>query len=173
MSKSIVIIRAVLLVGLAAAFFYQFKLTEEDKKAASLREIEQNTPHGTLPEKLLLSAANPQCLAEKLQQNPSRKKVLVLFFSACEGCVDEIRKMKKRATQNKQYWYILVSSEDANTLAAFREQHQLNDDENFCLLQVSDENLRKIFKRETYPTLLLYDEKNKFVKQLVGLTEVK
>jgi thioredoxin-related protein len=99
--------------------------------------------------------------------------LLVLFDSECEGCKIEIEMLKRDRLRLQDYNLILVSTQKIADIKSFIEKENLKEYSNMYFAKTEISVLSKYIKVISYPSILIYDKKNTFVKGFRGSTETE
>lgn len=121
----------------------------------------------SFPEVTLIDKYNNQ-IQTKLFTLSKSKKIIVLFSSTCEHCLNQIKYIEDLSSKLEDYDILFISIEPMRNLLENDTIASKSKYLNFYHVSIDD--LIKNFGTVTFPTIYIYDETNVLQKKILGET---
>jgi len=101
------------------------------------------------------------------------KLVLIHFNSTCEHCQEEARSILTSASSFNNASLIFISTESLTDINTFESQWHLMQLKNIAVVKMNAEDLYHSFGVIAVPSIYIYNEDKKLVKEFRGETKVE
>lgn len=167
MKKGLLIGIGILLLVLAAGFFYFNKNDQKQEQTAPMA-VEPNT-RNDLPWLPVTQLDGDEFIVKDLEG----KTVLVLFQPDCDHCQREAVQIREHLPQFEEYQLYFISDADLPQISDFASEYQLAGIDNVHFAKATINDIIQTVGPVQTPSLYIYSQDRRLVKSFMGETPIE